>query len=351
MESYFLTRNQKTMEKLYAVLEELPDFCKTLFVGIQNTTGPLTRLNYAYDLRLFFHFLAEKFKKEIKEITIDDLRTVTVHDIEDFINHISLYANEDNKLVENRENGRARKIASIRMMFKYFYKNEELQSNVAALVDLPKIHEKAIVRLDVDEVVRLLDEVESGEGLSAKQKQFHQLTKSRDLAMLTLFLGTGIRISECVGLNVDDVDFRNLSIRITRKGGNQTVLFINDEIAEALDSYCNNDRLEMKGADSPALFLSLQGKRITTRAVELLVKKYASIITPLKHITPHKLRSTYGTNLYRETGDIYLVADVLGHKDVNTTRKHYAAMAEENRRLAAQTIKLRDRDRNDKHLP
>ena len=162
--------------------------------------------------------------------------------------------------------------------------------------------------------------------------------------MLTLFLGTGIRISECVGLNTEDVDFRNLSIRITRKGGNQTVLFINDEIAEALDSYCNNERLEMKGADSPALFLSLQGKRITTRAVQLLVKKYASIITPLKHITPHKLRSTYGTNLYRETGDIYLVADVLGHKDVNTTRKHYAAMAEENRRLAAQSIKLRDKN-------
>ena len=230
------------------------------------------------------------------------------------------------------------------MMFKYFYKSEELQANVAALVDLPKIHEKAIVRLDVDEVARLLDAVESGEGLSAKQKQFHQFTKSRDLAMLTLFLGTGIRISECVGLNTEDVDFRNLSIRITRKGGNQTVLFINDEIAEALDSYCNNERLEMKGADSPALFLSLQGKRITTRAVQLLVKKYASIITPLKHITPHKLRSTYGTNLYRETGDIYLVADVLGHKDVNTTRKHYAAMAEENRRLAAQSIKLRDKN-------
>ena len=138
MDSYFLTRNKKTMEKLQAVLEELPDFCKTLFVGIQNTTGPLTRLNYAYDLRLFFHFLAEKQKKEIKEITLDDLQTVTAHDIEDFINHISLYTNEDNKLVENQENGRARKIASIRMMFKYFYKSEELQANVAALVDLPK---------------------------------------------------------------------------------------------------------------------------------------------------------------------------------------------------------------------
>ena len=90
-----------------------------------------------------------------------------------------------------------------------------------------------------------------------------------------------------------------------------------------------------------ALFLSLQKKRITVRAVQNLVKKYASKVTTLKKITPHKLRSTYGTSLYKETGDIYLVADVLGHKDVNTTRKHYAAQADERRRMAAKAVHLR----------
>jgi site-specific recombinase XerD len=90
-----------------------------------------------------------------------------------------------------------------------------------------------------------------------------------------------------------------------------------------------------------ALFLSLQKKRLTTRAVENLTKKYAIGAAPLKHITPHKLRSTYGTNLYRESGDIYLVADVLGHADVNTTRKHYAAINEDRRRDAAKLVKLR----------
>ena len=86
----------------------------------------------------------------------------------------------------------------------------------------------------------------------------------------------------------------------------------------------------------------MQRKRITVRAVEQLVKKYAQLAAPLKKISPHKLRSTYGTSLYRETGDIYLVADVLGHKDVNTTRKHYAALAQERRRTAAEVIKLRE---------
>lgn len=339
-DSYYLTRTKKINEKLNDVLEELPAFCKTLFVGTQNTTGPLTRLNYAYDLRLYFNFLSKELDKEIKNITLDDLKTITVHDIENFINYISLYENDENKLIENRETGKARKIASIRMMFKYFYKSGDLESNVASLVDLPKMHEKAIIRLDVDEIVKLLDQVESGEGLTEKQKHFHAVTKTRDLAMLTLFLGTGIRVSECIGLNCDDIDFENYSIRVTRKGGNQSVLYLSEEVIEALNDYFE-ERSQMKGADSPAFFLSIQGTRISTRAVQNLVKKYSSIITPLKHITPHKLRSTYGTTLYQETGDIYLVADVLGHKDVNTTRRHYAAQAEENRRLAAKSVKLR----------
>ncbi len=343
VDSYYLSRTYSTNEKLKAVLEELPGFCKTLFIGINNTTGPLTRLNYAYDLRLYFSFLSKELNKNIKDITLDDLRKINVHDIENYINYISLYENDDKKIIANHETGKARKIASIRMMFKYFYKSGDLESNAASLVDLPKIHEKAIIRLDVDEIVKLLDEIETGDGLSEKQKHFHAITKKRDLAIITLFLGTGIRISECIGLNLDDVDFRNLSIRVTRKGGNQSVLYLSDEVAEALNEYADTRHL-MKGADdSTAFFLSLQGSRISTRAVQNLVKKYSSIITPLKHITPHKLRSTYGTTLYQETGDIYLVADVLGHKDVNTTRRHYAAQAEENRRMAAKSIKLRDK--------
>lgn len=343
MDSYFLSRNQTTNEKLKRVIEDLPQFCKTLFIGIQNNTGPLTRLNYAYDLRLFFEYFAKKSNKQASEFKLSDLNAITLHDIEEFLNHISLYTNEKDELIENKETGKARKIAAIRTMFKYFYKSGDIESNVASLLTLPRIHEKAIIRLDVDEIAKLLDEVESGEGLTEKQKQFHTLTKARDLAMLTLFLSTGIRVSECVGINCNDIDFRNMSIKITRKGGNQTVLYIGDEAAEALNSYFE-ERASMRGADeTDAFFLSLQGKRISTRAVQNLVKKYSKIITPLKKITPHKLRSTYGTTLYNETGDIYLVADVLGHKDVNTTRRHYAAMQEENRRLAAKAVTLREK--------
>ena len=194
-------------------------------------------------------------------------------------------------------------------------------------VQLPKLHEKEIIRLDVDEVALLLDEVEQGDKLTDKQKSYHTKTKTRDLALLTLLLGTGIRVSECVGLNISDVDFKNGGIRIYRKGGKEVTVYFGTEVEDALLDYLEErDRIIPEQGHEDALFLSLQRRRMAVRSVENLVKKYARTVAPLKPITPHKLRSTYGTNLYRETGDIYLVADVLGHSDVNTTKRHYAAL-------------------------
>ena len=167
-------------------------------------------------------------------------------------------------------------------------------------------------------------------------------TRIRDLAILTLLLGTGIRVSECVGLNINDLDFNNARMKITRKGGYESFVYFSDEVQESLENYLDIRELQhpLEGHED-ALFLSIQYKRMSVRSIELLVKKYASSSVALKKITPHKLRSTYGTSLYQETGDIYLVADVLGHKDVNTTRKHYAAIEEERRRYARDKVHLR----------
>ena len=209
---------------------------------------------------------------------------------------------------------------------------------------MPKLHEKEIIRLDVDEVALLLDEVEQGDKLTDKQKSYHTKTKTRDLALLTLLLGTGIRVSECVGLNISDVDFKNGGIRIYRKGGKEVTVYFGTEVEDALLDYLEErDRIIPEQGHEDALFLSLQRRRMAVRSVENLVKKYARTVAPLKPITPHKLRSTYGTNLYRETGDIYLVADVLGHSDVNTTKRHYAALEDERRRSARNKVRLREK--------
>ena len=164
----------------------------------------------------------------------------------------------------------------------------------------------------------------------------------------TLLLGTGIRVSECVGLDVTDVDFRNNGIRIIRKGGSESVVYFGEEVEKALKDYLEERKsIIPQPGEENALFYSTQRRRMGVQAVEnmvkkYMVKKYARQITTTKKITPHKLRSTYGTALYQQTGDIYLVADVLGHKDVNTTRKHYAAMDDARRRSAAGAVRLRE---------
>ena len=207
---------------------------------------------------------------------------------------------------------------------------------------MPKIHDKAITRLDINEVAEFLDNVESGNKLTDNQLKRHDKLKCRDLALLTLMLGTGIRVSECVGLDINDVDFDNDRIKVVRKGGSESFVYFGDEVRNALLDYMEERKnLTTEPGHENALFISAKNKRLCVRSVELLVKKYASTVTTVKHITPHKLRSTYGTNLYQASKDIYLVADVLGHKDVNTTRRHYAEIVDENKRSARNIVRLR----------
>ncbi len=327
-------------------MSELPSFCAEFFRGIENETLVRTRCAYAGDLRNFFRFVTTELPafqgREVKSLTLSDLDAISATEIEMYLAHVSYYTAEDNREVVNQDRAKARKLSTIRSFYKYFCKKEKLKNNPPSLVDLPTIREKAIIRLEPNEVAILLDVVQSGDGLTEKQKKYHVRTQKRDLAILTLFLGTGIRISELVGIDMDDINFSANEFSIIRKGGNQDILVFGDEARAALLDYMlERERIIAEGHEE-ALFLSLQRKRITVRAVENLVEKYAAIAVPLKKISPHKLRSTYGTTLYRETGDIYLVADVLGHKDVNTTRKHYAAASEDRRRLAAKVVKLRE---------
>ncbi len=333
--------------KLRGLLKELPHFCGMFFRGIEPTTSSRTRIAYAYDLSVFFHFLSEN-NPALKDIPIRDypvsiLDDIKALDIEEYLEYLNYYT-RDNKEFVNRETGKKRKLITLRSFYNYYFKKEMIKTNPALLVNIPKLHEKDIVRLDVDEVAKLLDEVESGANLTKNQKRYRGKTAKRDLAIMTLLLGTGIRVSECVGLDIDDVDFENNGIKILRKGGNEVVIYFGDEVRDALLDYLEERKLIIPCEGSTnALFLSIQKKRLNVRSVENLVKKYSSLVTKLKRITPHKLRSTYGTNLYQETGDIYLVADVLGHKDVNTTRKHYAAMEDSRRRSAASKVTLREK--------
>ena len=260
-----------------------------------------------------------------------------------YMEYLGLYVKNDVEIT-NEALGKMRKLASLRSFYKYMFKNGLIESDVTQLIDMPKRHEKPILRMEIDEVARMLDYVESGETMNERQKKYNAHTRARDLAILTLFLDTGIRVSELVGINIGDIDFSINGFMVTRKGGNQAILYFSDEVEKVLKDYLAiRQEITAVSGDEDALFLSLQNKRISVRAVQVMVKKYATQAAPLKkRLSPHKLRSTFGTNLYHETGDIYLVADVLGHSDVNTTRRHYAAMSDDRRRMAAQKIRARD---------
>lgn len=346
-ENYHDEQTKQNIIKLRAVMDTLPSFCRMFFRGIEEYTSARTRLAYAYDIRLFFEFLHEKNSycaaMDIKDFPLSLLDRLHRVDIEEYLEYISLYQKEGRD-VTNDERGKSRKLASLRSFYNYFFENEMIEKNPAALVPLPKQHDKEIIRLEPNEVAILLDQVEDGTKLTKKELEYHKKTKVRDVAIITLLLGTGIRVSECVGLDLSDLDFDVCGIKIRRKGGYEAVIYFGDEVETALLDYLEErERIIPVQGHENALFLSLQNRRMAVRSVENLVKKYASRVTTLKKITPHKLRSTYGTSLYQETGDIYLVADVLGHKDVNTTRRHYAAQEDERRRRAANAVRLREK--------
>ena len=357
--AYHNLSDQKANEKLRQLQLELPRLCTDFFRSISQTTSALTRQAYAYDLRLFFRYLSleeiDFAGCEPKFMSHEHMIKVTARHIEGFQEYLQYYIRQreeeaDGKkkgvpeAVQNRELGIMRKLSSIRSYFDYLFRNEIIPSNVTALVAMPKRHSKPILFMETEEVRRMMDSLNSGDGFTKGQRSYLRHTRTRDMAIMMMFLGTGIRVSELVGLDLDHLNFTDNSFMVTRKGGNQTILYFPDAVATLLKLYLNErEKIIPLSGHEHALFLSLQKRRITQRAVENLVKKYALLGAPLKKkLSPHKLRSTFGTNLYLETGDIYLVADTLGHADVNTTRKHYAAMSDTKRREAAKRIRLPD---------
>ncbi|MGN0153765.1 MAG: tyrosine-type recombinase/integrase [Lachnospiraceae bacterium] len=328
------------------VLQDMPKYVSNYFRAIEYSKAPRTRLGYARDLKTFFDFLCttNPALKNTKpaDVPLEVMDQIESEDIEEYMDYLKVYE-KDGRQFTNSERALKRKLTSLRMFFSYLYKNNKIHADPTKIVDMPKIHDKAIVRMEANEVAQFLDNVEYGNQLSNHQQAYHEKTKIRDLALLTLMLGTGIRVSECVGLDINDVDFDYDRIKIVRKGGYEAYVYFGKEARDALLDYLEERKkiVTVEGHEN-ALFLSSQRKRISVRSVENMVKKYARITTPLKKITPHKLRSTYGTALYQQTSDIYLVADVLGHKDVNTTKKHYADIDDWQRMKAKDAVTLRE---------
>ena len=342
--SYHEQVNINNIQKVRTLIQDLPVFAEDFFRALHIDKSTNTMCSYAYDLNTFFFYLKEKHPafqdKDIRKLPVTILDEIIPVDIEKYMEFL-LYYEKDGQIHTNENEGKARKLATLNSFFGYYFKKGYIKSNPPSAVDVPRVKEKAIIRLEPNEVAILIDSIESGENLTGRQIAWHTHTKFRDLAIIVTLLGTGLRVAELVGIDLKDVDFDNLGLRVIRKGGKEDIVYFGSEVEEVLQNYMyERKKITPAEGHENALFLSREKTRMSIRSVERLVKKYASPVTA-KHITPHKMRATHGTSLYQETGDIYLVADVLGHSNVNTTRKHYAAMKEENKRRAANAVKLR----------
>ena len=343
-QNFYEKRDIQNRIKMAKYTEKLPEFVVDYIIGIENNTSSLTRYNYAMDIYIFFNYLARYvFDKAEEFISLEDINALKAKHLEQYLSYLSYYE-LDGKMYKNDEKGKARKLAAVRSLFKYLFNHDLIISNIASKIPTPKLHNKEIIRLEEEEVTRLVNAVESPIQFSHRQQEYNKNTFERDNAIITLFLGTGIRISELVGLDLENFDFSQNAFLVTRKGGNQTMLYFSREVALALKTWLEKRATLGLPDEEKAMFISLQNRRISIRAVENLVKKFAQIASPLKKISPHKLRSTFGTNLYKETKDIYIVADILGHKDVNTTKKHYAAISEDMRKNVANKVRIHQYD-------
>lgn len=313
----------------------LPSYCMAFFTAKDETLGPRTKTAYAGDLNIFFYWLTQYLFKDKKatEITLSDLDSLTYDDINTYVAFLTEYTLDD-KVYKNTSAGKKRKIACLKTFFKYLLRSGKISSDPVALVEIPRVKEKEILILSSDEKSKMLEQSLTGSRKTERQKKFHEKTKYRDFAILTLFLSTGLRVSELVGINNYDLDLEQQRVYVTRKGGKHEYIYFNKEALDALCDYLDFERNELLGYDNEVLnqnelpdgplFVSLKHERISVRMVEIIVKKYAKCVLPVSvKVTPHVLRKTYGSELYYKYRDLALVQHALGHSSPQTTAKHY----------------------------
>jgi integrase/recombinase XerC len=329
--NYAKQKQKKNIEDTVEMLKEMPGFINYYYKSNVLALSASSQHSYMYDIYNFLKWwhssLPELQEKELKEMQNEDIAKVTPNDVLDYITYMR---NESETFLS--ESTLARRCAALNNLFTYLEQYGIIETNPMVKVKRPKIKkDKRIIRLEDEEVERYFDSILNGTGFTEHQRKYLENTKQRDYTIATLLLTSGIRVSEMVGLNIEDVSFTNCRIQITRKGGKKQYIPLSDDTLDVLKEYLA-ERKKVSPAlpeDETALFLSTQNTRMTTAAVQNLIKKYAKAAGIDKPITPHKLRKTYGTNLYNKTRDIYLVANALGHDSVVTTTKHYVASDEE----------------------
>lgn len=322
--------------KCQVIEGELPSFMRSYFAYLRGNVLPMTRLSYLHEIKFFLNYLINETDltkaDDTRKIKAEEFNEITAADINLFIDYCRRYVVDDGKTVTMYENGNktlARKKSSISVLFKQLYRDGIIDKNITDAFDpirVPKPGEREIKALQDDEVMIMLDAVTTGTGLTEHEKKYWEKTKLRDKAILTIFVTYGLRLSELQQLNVSSFNFSRGEFKIYRKRGKESTMPVNRSIEMVVTDYIKNERSHITPAtegDEDALFLSMQGKRITERAIRELVKKYTSIAMGTSRsggYSPHKLRATAATSLIGRGNSIFDVQALLDHEQVTTTQ-------------------------------
>lgn len=329
-------KEHEIVSKCEEIQEQLPRFLRGYFAYLRGNVLPMTRLAYLNDVRLFCNYLIDETDltsaKSPEAIKLTEFNNIKAVDINIYIDYCRKYTIETEKEIvvyENSNKTLARKKSSLSVMFKQLYRDELIEKNITDGFDpirVAKASEREIKALQDDEVMIMLDAVSNGTHLTDKEKQYWKKTKKRDKAILILFLTYGLRLFELQQLNVSSFNFSRGEFKIYRKRDKEAIMPLNKSVTEVIHDYIDNER----GSDETiepvhrdALFLSLQGKRMTERQIRQLVKKYSSIGLSTSRnagYSPHKLRATAATSLIGRGNSIFDVQALLDHEQVTTTQ-------------------------------
>ncbi len=317
---------------------QLPDFVTEYLIEYYTGESINTQIGYAIDIRVFFNYLKNEVLEgidDIKQISVKDINNLKVTDLIRFKSYLREYEQETHtvsgkvikRVYKNSAYGINRKMSAVRGMFIYLYKTEQIKENITDKVDFAKLHQKIKKRLTSQETCDLLDVIYNGEKYyEGRLLTEYKKRKLRDAAIFTTYLGTGIRVSELINLNIEDIDLDTNSFIVTRKGGDQQEIYMPQQVKETISDYLKSEEKLRESIEKGALFISRNAKRFTTAGIEKLLKNYCrtvSITNPDK-TRPHALRRTFACQLLEDGVDIKMVAELLGHKNIEITHKYYA---------------------------
>ncbi|MEA1975182.1 MAG: tyrosine-type recombinase/integrase [Bacillota bacterium] len=336
MPNNIIEQQNKVIDKSIEIQNNLPFFMRDFFIYLKSSISINSRRAYLSDILFFCDYLINETDltsaKITKEIKIETFNKIKARDINYFLGeYCTRYFIETKNtkyIMKNNNRTLSRKRSSLNVLFKFLFRNEQIEINITDGVNpirLPKVQPDGIKRLEIDEVAKMLDAVENGNGLTDKQKQYWDKTKHRDKAIIMLFVTYGLRLSELQQLNIDSFSFKRGTFKIYRKRDKIVDMPINKSVKKSIKSYLNFERNMSSSED--AMFLSLQNKRMSTRAIRKLIKKYTAIgmeTSPDNGYSPHKLRATAATSLLEHGFSIYDVKLLLDHDNVTTTQLYAA---------------------------